>query len=80
MLIKLSPSETEILRKLQRNLAGSPDYTRVTYMFMLGMGNSPSFVASCLGVDTSTVYRYGSMYLHGGESELLENRHKGYYF
>lgn len=79
MLLKLSPSEIEILRKLQRNLAGSSDYARVTCLLMLGMGNSPSLVSSCLGVDTSTVYRYRSMYLHGGESELLENRHKGYW-
>ena len=46
---------------------------------MLGMGNSPSFVASCLGIDVSTVYRYRSAYLHGGADELLENRHKGYW-
>ena len=43
------------------------------------MGNSPSFVASCLGIDVSTVYRYRSAYLHGGADELLENRHKGYW-
>ena len=46
---------------------------------MSGMGNSPSFVAECLGIDISTVYRYRSAYLHGGASELLENRHKGYW-
>lgn len=46
MLIKLSPSETEILRKFQCNLAESPDYARHTSIIMLGMGNSPSFVAS----------------------------------
>lgn len=45
----------------------------------MGMGNSPSFVASCLGIDVSTVYRYRSAYLHGGADELLENRYKGYW-
>ena len=68
-----------VLRKLQRNLAGSSDYARVTCVLMLGMGNSPSFAASCLGIDVSTVYRYRSAYLHGGAEELLENRHKGYW-
>lgn len=77
--IQLSTSEMEVLRKLQRNLAGSSDYARVTCILMLGMGNSPSFVASCLGIDVSTVYRYRSAYLHGGADELLENRHKGYW-
>ena len=79
MEMQLSTSEIEILRKLQRNLAGSSDYARVTCILMLGMGNSPSFVASCLGIDVSTVYRYRSAYLHGGADELLENRHKGYW-
>ena len=79
MGIQLSTSEMEALRKLQRNLAGSSDYARVTCILMLGMGNSPSFVASCLGIDVSTVYRYRSAYLHGGADELLENRYKGYW-
>ncbi len=39
--IQLSTSEMEVLRKLQRNLAGSSDYARVTCILMLGMGNSP---------------------------------------
>lgn len=72
MEIQLSTSEMEVLRKLQRNLAGSSDYARVTCILMLGMGNTPSFVSSCLGIDVSTVYRYRSAYLHGGADELLE--------
>ena len=79
MELQLSTSEMEVLRKLQRNLAGSSDYARVTCILMLGMGNPPSFVASCLGIDASTVYRYRSAYLHGGTDELLENRYKGYW-
>lgn len=79
MEMQLSTSEMEVLRKLQRNLAGSSDYARVTCILMLGMGNSPSFVASCLGIDVSTVYRYRSAYLHDGADELLENRYKGYW-
>ena len=79
MEIQLSTSEMEVLRKLQRNLAGSSDYARVTCILMLGMGNTPSFVSSCLGIDVSTVYRYRSAYLHGGADELLENRYKGYW-
>ena len=62
MEIQLSTSEMGVLRKLQRNLAGSSDYARVT-----------CFVASCLGIDVSTVYRYRSAYLHGGAEELLES-------
>lgn len=79
MGIQLSTSEMEVLRKLQRNLARNSDYARVTCILMLGMGSSPSFVASCLGIDVSTVYRYRSAYLQGGADGLLENRHKGYW-
>lgn len=77
MSIELSPSEKEVLRKLQQNLVESSDYARVTCILMLSMGNSPSFVAECLGIDLATFYRYKSAYLHGGSGELLENRHKG---
>ena len=79
MQLELTPSEINALRKLQRNLAGSSDYARVTCILMLGMGNPPSFVAECLGIDPATVYRYRFAYIHGGAGELLENRHKGYW-
>lgn len=77
--MRLTPSEREELRKLQRNLCGSSDYARVTCILMLDNGYSPSAISDCLGIDISTVYRYRSSYLHGGAGELLENRHKGYW-
>ena len=77
--MRLTPSEREGLRKLQRNLCGSSDYARVTCILMLDNGYSPSAISDCLGIDISTVYRYCSSYLHGGAGELLENRHKGYW-
>lgn len=79
MEMKLSTSELEELRRLQRNLCGSSDYARVTCILMLHNGYSPSSISECLGIDASTVYRYRSLYLHGGAGELLENRHKGYW-
>ena len=79
METKLSTSEREELRKLQRNLCGSSDYARVTCILMLDSGYSPLAISDCLGINTSTVYRYRSAYLHGGAAELLENRHRGYW-
>ena len=58
MNIQLSTLEREVLRKLQRKLAGSSGYARVTCSLMLGVENSLSFVASCLGIDVS-VYLCG---------------------
>ena len=78
MELTLSPTEIEELRKLQRNLQGRLDYARVTCILMLSMGNTPIFVADCLGIDISTTYRYRSLYLEGGLDKLLENRYKGY--
>jgi len=54
MELTLSPTEIEELRKLQRNLQGRSDYARVTCILMLSMGNTPIFVADCLGIDIST--------------------------
>jgi transposase len=79
MQLELSQSDIKTLRKLQRNLTGSSDYARVTCILMLYMGNSPSFISECLGIDSSTVYRYRGAFLSGGVGELLENRHKGYW-
>jgi hypothetical protein len=59
-------------------LQGRLDYARVTCILMLSMGNTPIFVADCLGIDISTVYRYRSLYLEGGLDKLLENRYRGY--
>ena len=78
MELTLSPTEIEELRKLQRNLQGRLDYARVTCILMLSMGNTPIFVADCLGIDISTIYRYRSLYLEGGLDKLLENRYRGY--
>jgi len=77
MQIELSTSDINALRKLQRNLAGSPDYARVTCILMLGMGNPPSFVAECLGIDSATVYRYRSAFLHGGGERTVGEQSQG---
>ena len=78
MELTLSLTEIEELRKLQCNLQGRLDYARVTCILMLSMGNTPIFVADCLGIDISTIYRYRSLYLEGGLDKLLENRYRGY--
>lgn len=79
MELSLSASEREELCKLQRNLCGISDYARVTCILMLDSSHSPSAISDCLGIDTSTVYRHRSTYLHGGSANLLENHHKGYW-
>lgn len=77
--MRLTTSEREELRKLQRNLCGSSDYVRVTCILTLDNGYPSLAISDCFGIDISTVYRYRSSYLHGGAGELLENRHKCYW-
>lgn len=79
MKMRLTTSEREELRKLQHNLYGSSDYASATCILMLDTGYTLSAISDCLGISISTVYRYNSSYLHDGEGELLENRHKGYW-
>lgn len=79
MNLTLSPSELSELKIIQRNVAGTPCYVKVTCILMLAKNCSPSCVSDFLGIDTSTVYRYLTTFTSGGIDSLLENRHQGYW-
>ncbi|GHV39083.1 IS630 family transposase [Bacteroidia bacterium] len=78
MRYELSPTDIETLHRYQRNVRGK-EYIKVTSILMLAKGYSPESVSECLGIDTSTVYRYRSLYTDVGLDTFLENRHKGYW-
>jgi transposase len=78
MKLSLSPEELAALRLHQRNSIGAP-YIKVTALLMLHKGFGVSEVSDSLGIDASTLYRYCQTYRTGGISDLLENRHKGYW-
>jgi transposase len=78
MNIKLSDIQYGELRKLQRNMAGTPGYVRVTCILMLHNGRSPQTVSEDLGISLSCVYRYISQYQKDGIDELLNDSYKGY--
>jgi transposase len=78
MRYDLPISEIEILRQYQRNVRGK-EYIKVTSILMLVKGYSPENVSECLGIDSSTVYRYWSHFINVGLDSFLENRHKGYW-
>ena len=61
-MLTLSPSQQQELRSLQRATQERSVYIRVTAVLMLGEGLSASFIASVLGIDESSVYRYGNAY------------------
>ena len=78
MSFKLPEQEIEELRKLQRNVIGRTDYTRVTCVLMLALDFSPDLIAQSFGIDVATVYRYKNLYVWGKTDSLLEDRYKGY--
>lgn len=51
MEMKISTSEREELRKLQRILYGSSNYTRVTYLLVLDKNYLPSAISVCLSIE-----------------------------
>ncbi|MEG1660375.1 MAG: winged helix-turn-helix domain-containing protein, partial [Bacteroides sp.] len=79
MDLHLSASDLLELKKIQRNVAGTPCYVKVTCVLMLSQGLSPKIVSNSLGIDTSTVYRYLNIYTCDGLDSLLETGHKGYW-
>jgi len=78
MRYELPLSDIETLRRYQRNVQGK-EYVKVTSILMLTKGYSPESVSECLGIDSSTVYRYWTLYREVGLESFLENRHKGYW-
>ena len=79
MRLKLSIEEKAALRRLQRNVAGTPDYVRITCILMFDNGRSPKLIAEDLGISTATIYRYVGEYQTGGIENLLEPHYKGYW-
>ena len=78
MNLKLSDIQYAELRKLQRNMAGTPGYVRITCVLMLHNGRSPQTVSEDLGISLSCVYRYVNQYQKAGVEELLNDSYKGY--
>ncbi len=79
MRLKLSIEEKAELRRLQRNVVGTPDYVRITCILMFDNGRTPKSISEDLGISTATIYRYIGDYQFGGVENLLENHYKGYW-
>lgn len=70
MRLKLSIEEKEELRRLQRNVVGTPDYVRITCILMFDNGRSSKNISEDLGISVATIYRYVGDYQLGGIDEL----------
>lgn len=78
MRLKLSIEERAELRRLQRNVVGTPDYVRITCVLMFDNGRTPKSISEDLGISMATIYRYIGDYQTGGVENLLETHYKGY--
>lgn len=79
MKISLSPTDIEILERYQRNVSDRRSYVKVTCILMLCKGLCPKEVSDYLGIDDSTVYRYGDSYHEDGLEVYLRTDYKGYW-
>lgn len=77
--MQLSESEYAELRKLQRNVAGTSDYVKVTCILMFANGRSPKSISEDLGIGLSSIYRYVGQYNEDGIEGLLNDSYKGYW-
>jgi transposase len=78
MRLELTEKEFSELKIVQRNVSGS-DYIKVTCILMLHKNVSPEDISEYLGIDISTVYRYGNRYTSEGISRYLGDKYKGYW-
>lgn len=75
MNLSLSPSELSEPKIIQRNVASTPCYVKVTCL-MLSRNCSPFCISDFFGVATSTVYHYLAAFTSGSVDSLLETRYK----
>lgn len=79
MDLPLSASDLLELKKIQRNVVGTPGYVKVTCVLMFSQGLSVQVISNSLGIDASTTYRYLNTYTSSGIEPLLGTGHKGYW-
>jgi transposase len=76
---KLNDTDKSVLREYQRNAKDRLVYIRVTVILMLDMGKTVEEVETVLGIDASTIYRYGKSYQNKGLDEYLRTGFEGYW-
>lgn len=79
MNIVLTEVEREQLRQLQKQRRDNEGYVKVTVVLMLDAGWGAASVASALGLDDGTVYRYAQAYAHLGLARYLAHEQRGYW-
>jgi transposase len=79
MNIVLTEVEREQLRQVQKQRRDDEGYVKGTVVLLLDAGWGAASVASALGVDEGTVYRYAQAYAHLGLARYLAPEQRGYW-
>ena len=78
MRFELPENERKVLREIQRR-NNKRDYVKATVLLMLDLGETPSKIAVCLGIDDGTIYRHLENYQTNGFDKFLGNNYVGYW-
>jgi transposase len=73
--INLSKLEIDLLKELQRNEKYKKDYVKITCIIMLNMGMSVEIISISLGLDVTTIRRYGKSFKELGLDKYLESNY-----
>jgi len=79
MKVNLTAEERQALRQLQQQRRDDDGYVKVTAILMLDAGRSLATVAQDLGLDETTVYRYGRAFTDLGLEKYLAHERPGYW-
>lgn len=79
MALHLTDEERDSLKRYQRNVSDRSSYVKVTTILLLHKGLAPIEIADILGIDISTIYRYGNSYSQDGVDKYLSTDYKGYW-
>ena len=77
-MIELDNTTRKELRRIQKSNRDKRVFVKVTVLLMLDQGFHPADVATALGIDESTVYRYQKIYLDQGLQDFLSANYQAY--
>lgn len=76
--VRITESELKILKEIQRNEKNKRDYIKVTVLIMSYSGFDIRTIEEMLGIDTTSIYRYISLYNKEGLNKYLGSNYQGY--
>lgn len=77
-MIQLDEETRKRLRQLQKTNKDKTVFVKATVLLMLDQGYTPEAIATSLGIDASTIFRYQKAFKETGLNSYLGNRYVAY--